>query len=89
MERNAKTLERAVAGRPPKHPLAKVGRPVRALVTYPVMEALEAAMQVSQINLSETLRLAIYQHLNQLGLLDEQLQRDPTWDNLRQKGLVK
>lgn len=80
--------EYIIAGRPPKDPMEKVGRPVRALVTPPVMEALEVDMQNTGTNLSEILRLALYQRLVQQGIMTPELMQDPTWESLQQKGLV-
>jgi hypothetical protein len=74
-------------GRPAKNPLKKVSRPVRALFTQPVVDALEVVMKQSGINISDVLRLAIFNLLKQRGLLDEALYNDPTWEEGREGGL--
>jgi hypothetical protein len=87
MGRKRKT-DYPTAGRPPKDPLEKVGRPVRALVTQPVMEAIEADRGNTQMNLSEFLRLAIFERLNRQGLITPALMEDPTFQTLRQKAIL-
>ena len=78
-----------IAGRPPKDALEKIGRPVRALVTLPVMDALRQDMRLHDgLTISEMLRLALYRELAHQGLITPALQRDPTWESLAQKGLV-
>jgi hypothetical protein len=76
------------AGRPPVDPMQKVGRPVRALVTQPVMEAIEADMENVGLNLSEALRLAMYERLKRQDLITETLYLDATWQSLREKGII-
>lgn len=76
------------AGRPPKDPLEKVGRPVRALVTVPVMEAIQEDMDQTGINLSEVFRLALYRYLDHKGMITPELRVDPTWISLVEKGLI-
>lgn len=89
MPRKPKYPESPVAGRPPKHPLEKVGRPVRALVTPPVMGLIELACKELDLNLSEFLRLAVYERLRRQTLDEEgTVVEDPTFETLRQKGLL-
>lgn len=76
------------AGRPAKNPMKKVGRPVRCLVTQPVMEAIKQVMQQSGVTLSDALRLAIFNELRRRNLITEKLYNDPTWTYLKEKGLV-
>lgn len=79
----------AFAGRPPVDPLKKVGRPVRALVTQPVMEAINQAKENSGgLNLSEIFRLALYEYLSRHGLITQELEADPTFMTLREKGIL-
>jgi hypothetical protein len=85
-------------GRPPKDPMAKVGIPVRCLVTPLVLEALQVSEQAHGISSpgpsrgrlsSDILRLAIYGLLEKEGLLDQyQLREDPTWETLQQAGIL-
>ena len=87
MGRKRKT-DYPLAGRPPVDPMQKVGRPVRALVTPPVMDAITEAMDQSGLNLSELFRLALYEHLRKQGAITEGLYLDPTWQSLREKGII-
>jgi len=88
MGRKRKYPDMNLAGRPPKDPEEKIGRPVRALVTLPVMDVLEALMEKLGMNLSEVLRLALYNLLLKYDLLTDQLREDETFKSLREKGLL-
>jgi hypothetical protein len=77
-----------MSGRPPKNPIERVGIPVRALITPIVMDALSVDMKANNTNLSEAIRLALYERLLRQGLLTPELENDPTWLTLKEKGLV-
>lgn len=84
-----RTTNYPFAGRPPVEPLKKVGRPVRALVTQPVMDAIDAARKnAGNLNASDLLRLSLFEHLSRHGLVTDELYEDPTWMTLKEKGLV-
>lgn len=87
MGRKNKT-DYTIAGRPPKNPLEKVGRPIRALVTQPVVDAVQLSMARHNILLSDALRLALFRLLEADGLITPELATDDTWETLRGKGLV-
>lgn len=76
------------AGRPPVDPMQKVGRPVRALVTPPVENAIMEGMELHNVVLSDYFRLALFRQLEHDGLLNPYLRIDPTFLSLREKGLV-
>jgi hypothetical protein len=75
-------------GRPAKNPLDKVGRPVRCLVTKRVAQNLIQLAKSSGINLSDVLRLALYNLLKQRGMMTAEMETDPTWDELKKVGLL-
>lgn len=77
------------SGRPPKDPFEKIGRPVRALVTTNVYEALrKAAGMHGSLNLSDMFRLSLFHFLTANGLMTPELYEDPTWTYIKEKGLV-
>ena len=89
----------ALSGRPPKDPMKKVSRPVRALVTPPVEKALIQAAQFHGIQYkmsksgiptvpSDILRLYMVNGLKKDGLWDKEMEVDPTFEYLRQAGLA-
>lgn len=89
----------STGGRPPKDPNKKIGRPVRALVTPPVEKALIEAAEMHGISYvidtlgrttvpSDLLRLWMAQGLKKDGLWTEEIAADPTWDALKQAGLL-
>lgn len=88
MVRKIKHPEYPIAGRPPKDVEEKVGIPLRALVTLPLKEAVDEIQSNMNINQAEFLRLAMYHYLNKLGALSDGLRNDPTFDSLREKGLL-
>jgi hypothetical protein len=88
MSRKNKYPEYPIAGRPPKEPETKIARPVRALVTMFVFELIEELCKAQGINLSEFLRLAIYNQMRKMGEETQDLMEDPTFDTLREKGLL-
>ena len=94
MPRKRKT-DYPFAGRPPKDPEKKVGTPARALVTILVADAIVEDAHKHGIPdpergliASDILRLYIWRGLEHGGLMTEDLRNDPTWDSLKQKGLV-
>ena len=76
------------SGRPLKDPIQKVARPIRANVTIPVLEAIEEVEKELGVSLSDFLRLATFRLLDQQGKIYPDLIDDPTWDGLKQRGLV-
>ncbi len=80
--------EYRMPGRPPRSPKNKVGTPVRALTTIRVSNAIDAVANDHAITRSNMLRLAIYRYLEARGLMDEEMRKDATWDDLRLAGLV-
>lgn len=78
-----------VAGRRPKPPSKKVGWPVRFLVTPPVIDKMDEIYdRMGLDNKADLQRLALYRFLDSLGELTPELRQDPTFENLRRKGLV-
>lgn len=84
-----------IAGRPPKDPMIKIGRPVRCLVSPVVESALLEAMEITGLSAktegqvsSDILRLAIYRYFLSTKHMTPELESDPTWDGLKAKGLV-
>lgn len=80
---NGKKIHYGMPGRPPRSPKNKVGTPVRCLVTIGVQQAIEEAAQVKGVNLSDFLRLCIFNQLENMELLSPELRKDATWDTLR------
>lgn len=84
-----------IAGRPPKNAMDRLGTPVRALVTLRVTDALiedQRKMGIPEppdgIIASDTVRLALYERLKRVGLLTPELENDPTWNSLKDRGLL-
>jgi hypothetical protein len=79
----------AVGGRPPmEDPLQRISIPVRGLVSVPVRQALDQALEMHGCTTSDLLRLALFNLLKKDGLMTDQLRQDHTWDPLKDKGLV-
>lgn len=78
-----KSVRYGMPGRPPRSPKNKVGTPVRCLVTIGVQKAIEDAAQAKGVNLSDFLRLCIFNQLDNMELLNPELRKDATWDTLR------
>jgi len=90
MQPNAKT-----PGRPPKNPEDKVSTPARALFTSQMASKLQAAAAIHDIPApahgkvpSDILRLYVFWGLKKDGLITEDIEADPSWDTLKEKGLV-
>lgn len=87
--------EPRVAGRPAKDPMERIGWPVRALVTQPVIQALFQAMTITGLSgrksdqvSSDIVRLAIHRMLDDMGIMTDKLREDPSWDTLKESGHV-
>ena len=78
----------SMPGRPPRDPKNKVGVPVRCLVTRRVNQAMEEAVRIHGVTMSDVQRLAIYNLLQKDGLLTDELRQDMTFESLRAVGLV-
>ena len=87
------------SGRPPKQPSKKVGFPVRAQVTPPVLKLLMEACELHGVPgtnprtkaptvSSDLIRLYLAWGLQKDGLWTKEIAQDPSWDKLRQKGLL-
>jgi hypothetical protein len=90
-----KTKGHGMAGRPPKDPMRKVGRNVRTLVTPVIEDVIKDDARTHGINATrrgevgvDYARLCIYEHLRRVGLITPELYEDPTWDTLKEMGLV-
>lgn len=88
-------MNKALSGRPPKDPKDKIGNPVRCLVTPGVQEILIQIQESTGIPgparglvASDTLRVALYEHIQKRGLMTPELDQDPTWDSIKSRGLV-
>lgn len=92
------TQPAGLAGRKPKNPMDRIGWPVRALVTHRVIEALQQSMALHDLPASDprtrvssdVVRLGLYMLLKKDGLIESVpgLEADPSWDELKRKGLV-
>jgi hypothetical protein len=80
---DGKTIRYGMPGRPPRSPKNKVGTPVRCLVTIGVQQSIEEAARAKGINISDFLRLCIYNQLESMNLMNNELRKDATWDTLR------
>ena len=78
-----KTIRYGMPGRPPRSPKNKVGTPVRCLVTVGVQQAIEEAARAKGVNLSDFLRLCIFNQLENMDMVSPDLRKDATWDTLR------
>jgi len=74
----------------------RVGWPVRALVTARVLEALQQVMELHDLPAqdprtkvsSDAVRLGVFMLLQKDGLMTPELYADPSWNILKEKGLV-
>ncbi len=88
-QRKEDSIVANAGGRPPlEDPLQRISVPVRGLVSVPVRQALEQAISMHGCNLSDLLRLAIFNLLKKDGLMTDKLRHDHTWDPLKDKGLI-
>lgn len=85
----------AIAGRPPKDPKLKVGTPVRCLTTKSVADAIASAAEKHGIPAptfgtvaSDIVRLYIFNGLKADGKMTAEIEKDPTWDTLKERGLI-
>ena len=78
-----KTIRYGMPGRPQCSPKNKVGTPVRCLVTVGVQQAIEEAARAKGVNLSDFLRLCIFNQLENMDMVSPDLRKDATWDTLR------
>ncbi len=85
---DSKIPEYRMPGRPPRSPKNKVGTPIRALTTIRVSNAIDALANEHAVTRSNLLRLAIYRYLEAKGMMNEEMRKDATWDDLRLEGLV-
>ncbi len=82
-----------IAGRPPKDPFKKVNRPIRTLVSPLVEDIVKEDAKRHGISVGREVgvdyaRYCIYEHLKREKLITADLQGDPTWDTLKEAGLV-
>ena len=76
-------------GRKPKKPSNKVNIPIRCLSTQRIWALVNKGAEIHGLTLSNYLRLALYRILVAEDLmLEENELTDPTWDEIRLKGLV-
>ena len=76
-------------GRKPKKPSNKVSIPIRCLTTQRIWALINKGAEKHELSLSNYLRLALYRILTSEGLMNEENElTDPTWDEIRLKGLV-
>lgn len=87
-------IQPGIAGRPPKNPYERIGTPARALVTEPIRDELVNISDKLGISLpqygtipSDIVRLGLWMVINQYGDHPE-MRDDPTFESLRQMGLV-
>lgn len=87
-------VQPGIPGRPPKDPKTRIGIPARALVTDPVRAALVELSDELSIPLpkygvipSDIVRLGLWLVIDQYAKKGE-LRDDPSFESLRQLGLV-
>lgn len=74
--------------RPSKADKDKVSFPMRFLITSKVLGIVNDLMLRLDLNPSDFARLAIYNIINEKGLNSEEFINDPTFRNLKEKGLI-
>jgi len=85
-DNETKPARYGMPGRPPRSPKNKVGIPVRCLVTIGVQQKIEEAAKAKGVNISDFLRLCIFNQLESMDQLSSELRKDATWDTLRGYG---
>jgi hypothetical protein len=76
-------------GRTPLNPLRKKSQYVRCLVTPVVKDFVEGELsRLHGLNESDLIRLALYNLIKKDRAMTPEIEKDPTWDELKEAGLI-